>query len=107
MEEIVVTPEVVSEICGYIRVGATFEVASLAAGFKQKEVEKMLLFLSEPESGIWKEFSDDIQKAFAQFEVMQLMRINAEGGAKGAQWLLERSKKISAQDSFTEYKVGE
>lgn len=90
MEEIVINSDVVSEICGYIRAGATLKVSLLAAGFKQDQISEMVDVLSKATEGIWKEFSEDIQKAFAQFEVMQLMKINAEGGAKGSQWLLER-----------------
>ena len=47
--------------------------------------------MSMAEVGPLKEFCDDVKKAVAQFEVMQLMRINAEGGSRGSQWLLERS----------------
>ena len=91
MEEIAITPEIVSEICGYIRTGATFEIASLAAGFKSEQVKEMLTQLSTEQEGIWKEFADDVKRAYATCELMLLMRINAEGGARGAQWLLERS----------------
>lgn len=89
MEEI--TPEILSEICGFVRIGSTFEVACLAAGFKTEQIKEMLLLLSTAENGIWKEFADDVKKALAQAEIMALMKISAEGGAKGAQWLLERS----------------
>jgi len=90
MEEIIITSEIVSEICGYVRAGTSFEIASMAAGFKQEQIEEMGIILSSAADGVWKEFADDIKKAVAQFEVMQLMKINAEGGTKGAQWLLER-----------------
>ena len=90
MEEHLITPEIIIEICGYIRAGVDFQVAALAAGFVQDQVAELQLILSEAKQGIWKEVADDIRKASAQFEVMQLMKINAEGGAKGAQWLLDR-----------------
>ena len=90
MEEIIITPEIVTEICGYVRTGASFEVSALAIGFNQDQILIMLNELFLATDGIWKEFSDDILKAVAQFEVMQLMKINAEGGVKGSQWLLER-----------------
>lgn len=89
--EIVITPEIVSEICGYVRSGASFDIAAMAAGFKQEQVLEISELLKTAIGGVWKEFADDIKKALAQFEVMQIMRINAEGGPKGAQWLLERT----------------
>ena len=90
MEEIAVTPEIVSEICGYVRVGTAFNLAAVAAGYKQEQLDEIGCLLQTAIDGIWKEFADDIKKAAAQFEVMQLMKINAEGGSKGAQWLLEK-----------------
>lgn len=90
MEECLITPEIVSEICGYIRAGAVFQTAAIAAGFKDEQAAELQAILPIAKSGIWKEFADDVKKASAQFEVMQLMKINAEGSAKGAQWLLER-----------------
>jgi len=90
MEECLITPEIVSEICGYIRAGADFQIAAMAAGFKDGQISELQMLLPVATDGVWKEFADDIRKALAQFEVMQLMKINAEGGARGSQWLLER-----------------
>lgn len=89
--EIEITSEIVQEICGYIRAGATLESAALASGYKPDAIQKIIAHIEHESNGIWREFMEDIKKAQAQFEVMQLMKINAEGGAKGAQWLLERT----------------
>jgi hypothetical protein len=90
-ETIAITSDIVTEICGYIRSGASLETAALAAGYKGPEVVVLIKLLTPPCSAVWGEFLNDINKAKAQFEVIQLMKINAEGGSKGAQWLLERN----------------
>lgn len=86
-----ITPDIVTEICGYIRVGADFSTACLVSGFLQEEIESLYQDAMSATDGALKEFADDIRKATAHFEVMQLMKINSEGGAKGAQWLLEKT----------------
>lgn len=90
-KEIIITEELVSEICGHIRMGAGVEVSARACGLPEDQLPIIMGLLLEAEEGFYKEFADDIKKAMSQFEVMQLMKINTEGGANGARWLLERT----------------
>ncbi len=91
MDAKIIPPELVIEICGHIRIGVTFEVAALAVGLSVDQITEIVPVLRDAESGYYKDLSDNIKKAMAQFEIMQLMKINAEGGASGAKWLLERT----------------
>ena len=91
MDKEIIPPEMVTEICGHIRLGASFEVAALAVGLSVDQVAEAFPLLAGAKNGYYKELASDIKKAMAQFEVMQLMKINAEGGPSGARWLLERT----------------
>jgi len=92
MEEIAITSEIVSELCGYIRIGASFNTAALACGLSEDQILEVLQNLENLSDEFYKEFLHDLKKAQSQFEVIQLMKVSAEGGAKGAQWLLARAE---------------
>lgn len=91
MEEIFnITKEQVQEICGYIRVGASFDVALAAADVRDDPYE-LWERMKEAEEGFLWEFHHAVKRAMAHFEIMQLQRIVSEGDAAGAKWILERA----------------
>jgi len=84
-------PETTTKICSFIRSGATYDIAAVAAGISPEVAQAWQARAETAKSGLYFEFAEDILRAVAQFEVVQIQRINAEGGAAGARWLLEKT----------------
>lgn len=108
MKPINITEEIVSEICGHIRIGAALVTSLSACGFDSEQIAEIKTKLSLAIDDIYKDFAECIKKAESQFEIMQLMKINAEGGAGGVKWLLERSmpEKWGTQSQKAEQATG-
>lgn len=84
------TEEKVQTICGYIRSGIDLVQAAVVTGFSLDEALEFEKKLAIPETKIEKEIKNDIIRAVAHFEILQIQRIIQEGGASGAKWILER-----------------
>lgn len=82
--------EKIQEICGYIRIGASFATSILTAEFTEDEGREIQNKINKAKTGFWKNFGDDIKRAYAQFEILQLQRVIQDGGASGAKWILEK-----------------
>lgn len=91
MIDIAIDESCITEICGHIRMGVNLETALSAYGFTTTQIATIKSNLLTLKDNAYIDFSECIKKAQSQFEVMQLMKINAEGGAGGAKWLLERA----------------
>ena len=89
-EDIEISVEQVREVCGYMRAGATFDIALAAAGIRE-DPHVLWARMKSADSGFFYEFFHDVRKAAAHFEILQLQRIIGEGSAAGAKWILERS----------------
>lgn len=85
-----ITEEEIQTICGYIRTGIDFVQAAVAFGFSYKKAQKYQKRIANPKTKNDRIVRDDVIRAIAQFEILQLQRIIQEGGASGAKWILER-----------------
>jgi hypothetical protein len=74
-------PDDITIICNAIRSGVDYLTAAIAKGYTYDQAVKEL---SD------EKLKAEIQKAEALFEVLQIHKINAEGGFKGAMWLLQK-----------------
>jgi len=86
-------PDFISQVTGYIRVGADFILAAEAIGVTyakahewQARSEKAF---KKQSPGIWLDLANSIRSAMAHAEIVALQRIAAEGGSSGAKWFLE------------------
>lgn len=85
-----ISEEQIQTICGYIRSGIDFVQAAVVVGFSLEEATKFEQKFATPTTENEKEIRDDIIRAAAHFEILQIQRIIQEGGASGAKWILER-----------------
>jgi len=105
--------EIISQITGYMRVGAGYTLAATACGIDDTTAKAWLEKAQEAKDGIYKQFHDAIRVARAQAEVIALQRLAAEGGASGAKTVLELinpgkyGKKAKQADTDSEIKFEE
>lgn len=86
-----ISPEMVQEICGYVRTGVDFITAAIAAGLSMEQAESLHSSIDgDPEDTFFVVIKADFVRAVAHFEILQLQRIIQEGGASGAKWILEK-----------------
>lgn len=95
MEKKCLNDELISQIGGYMRVGADFMLASAACGVVEKTAQEWLAMAEnskdgDPESDIYCKLYNGIRQSTAHAEVIALQRLSAEGGSTGAKWLLEK-----------------
>ncbi|SIS88550.1 hypothetical protein [Alicyclobacillus vulcanalis] len=86
------TPELQKKICDAIRAGAYIETAAAYAGVNKTTLYDWLRRGARSKSGIYREFSDAIEKALAEAEMRDLLIIGkaAEENWQAAAWRLER-----------------
>lgn len=88
-------PDIISQISGYVRVGADFFLATAACGVRESVAKEWLAMAEkagEEEESIYGELFRAIKASEAQAEVIALQRLSAEGGSAGAKWLLEKMR---------------
>ena len=87
------TEDIISQLSGYMRVGASYELATAACGIPEKTAVEWLTLAQEAykadEDNLYHDFYEAIRVASAQAEVIALQRLSAEGGAAGAKTVLE------------------
>ena len=88
------TDAIISQISGYIRVGADYILATAACGITEAQATdweaKATKAFEDNQDNIYKQLYDAIRTSKAQAEMIALQRLAAEGGAAGARWLLEK-----------------
>lgn len=86
------TPELIQEICRVIRAGNYIETAAAYAGISKSTLYDWLRRGKRAKSGIYRQFSDAVQKALAESEIRDVMIIAkaAEENWQAAAWRLER-----------------
>jgi len=80
------SPDLVAKICKVVRGGHDFRTACLSHCIDSETIsgwERML------ESGLWKDFKNQVEFAEAQCRVILTHRILAEGGGNGARFVLQ------------------
>jgi hypothetical protein len=84
----------ISQLTGYLRVGADFTLAAAALGIPEQQashwLEKANQANEEQKQGIFLDLYEAIRCSHAHAEVIALQRLSAEGGASGAKWILEK-----------------
>ena len=83
------TNDTISQLSGYMRVGAGYMLAAAACGVPEDTANTWMQQARQAKDGVFKEFYEAIRMAKAQAEVIALQRLAAEGGASGAKTVLE------------------
>lgn len=112
-----ISPEMVQEICGYVRTGVDFITAAIAAGLPMERAEALHSAIDgDPEDVFFADIKASLVRAVAHFEILHLQRIIQEGGASGAKWILEKRlpgrygkqiKQLPGAGDFLEIENGE
>lgn len=93
MENKEISRDIINQISGYMRIGASFILSTAACGISEESAKRWELKANEAnenkEDNIYRELFNAIRTAKAQAELVALQRLSAEGGAAGARWLLE------------------
>jgi len=87
------TPELQERICLAIRAGNYIEVAASFAGIHKDTLYAWLKRGARASSGVYREFSDALEKALADSEAADVARISKaveQGHWQAAAWRLER-----------------
>ncbi len=86
------TPQLQAKICDAIRVGCYVETAAAYCGISKDTFYRWLRQGAKAKSGIYKDFSDAVEKAMADAEFRDVMIISnaATSDWKAAAWKLER-----------------
>jgi transposase len=86
------TDEIQTLICNYIQAGNYIETAAAAAGINKKTLYEWLKRGKQAQSGIYKEFSNAVEKALAISEIRELKTIKDHSAQywQAAAWRLER-----------------
>jgi len=84
--------DLISQITGYMRVGADYKLATAACGISESLADKWWKSAQDAnkimEEGIYLRLYEAIRTSIAQAEVIALQRLSAEGGAAGARHVL-------------------
>lgn len=83
------TSDNISQLSGYMRVGASYMLAAAACGIPEDTAKTWMQKARKAKDGVFKEFYEAVRVAKAQAEVIALQRLAAEGGASGAKTVLE------------------
>jgi len=87
-------PDFISQLTGYLRVGADFMLASAALGVPGDQSAYWHKMAQDAHKnrrpGIYLDLYEAIRCSHAHAEVIALQRLSAEGGASGAKWILEK-----------------
>ncbi len=83
------TDAIISQISGYIRVGASYLLAATACGVPESTAKNWWKTAEKAKDGVYRGFYESMRVAKAQAEVIALQRLSAEGGASGAKTVLE------------------
>jgi len=81
--------EIISQLCGYMRVGAGYMLAATACGVQESTAHAWIKKARKAKDGIYRQFYEAVRIARAQAEVIALQRLAAEGGSSGAKTVLE------------------
>lgn len=87
------TPDVQKAILAYIRAGAYVETAAAAAGIDKTTFYDWLKRGAAQRKGIYRDFSNAVEKAQAEAEIRDIARIDkaaSDGVWQAAAWRLER-----------------
>lgn len=87
------TPELQATVVSFIRAGAYVETAAVAAGINKTTLYDWLKRGVAQTKGIYRDFSNALEKAQAEAELLDINRINkaaADGVWQAAAWRLER-----------------
>lgn len=86
------TPEVQEQICQAVRAGNYLDIAASLVGINRRTLHDWLRRGARAKSGIYRDFSHAVEKALAQAEARDVLRID-KAGEKNWQaiaWKLER-----------------
>lgn len=86
------TPELQNKICNALRLGCYIETAVTANGVSKQAFYNWLKRGNRQKKGIYREFVDAVQKAMADAEIRDLLKIDkaSDTNWQAAAWKLER-----------------
>lgn len=87
------TPEIHNRVIAYIKAGGYVETAAAAAGVNKSTLYNWLKRGAKEDAGIYRDFSESVEKAMAEAEMIDVARINKaaqDGVWQAAAWRLER-----------------